>query len=230
MKQEEEVLKKEWAPKFPTISLFVRWAKKSTTNYNSDSLSLLRTIAEQAEMQPIEFLDSVRTYRVSLGGESDMYGVKFAFAKKTVSGSKTLQPYNDKIETVIQGLKYTCQLLEDAIHQSSTSTMAKIGRNVSKKAESEQFFTLGDEEDSILLEQEGTSSKSKKFKAAPMLCCHLINTFDIRLWSEVEHRFLAYHVTYFVFSNALLSHPALISPRVSKRIFGDWLFKTGLNL
>ena len=61
--QEEEVLKKEWAPKFPTISLFVRWAKKATTNYNSDSLSLLRTIAEQANMhQPIEFLDSVRTY------------------------------------------------------------------------------------------------------------------------------------------------------------------------
>eukprot|EP00980_Cylindrotheca_fusiformis_P026678 scaffold16891_cov70-Cylindrotheca_fusiformis.AAC.1 len=53
----------QWEPKFPTIALYVRWAKHSGRDYNTDSISLLNTLADQAGLTPLRFLKDVSFYR-----------------------------------------------------------------------------------------------------------------------------------------------------------------------
>eukprot|EP00980_Cylindrotheca_fusiformis_P030049 scaffold24261_cov264-Cylindrotheca_fusiformis.AAC.1 len=54
----------QWEPKFPTVALYVRWAKTNKRDYNTDSVSLLTTLAEQSGFTPLSFLNNVRSYRL----------------------------------------------------------------------------------------------------------------------------------------------------------------------
>eukprot|EP00980_Cylindrotheca_fusiformis_P026235 scaffold15542_cov44-Cylindrotheca_fusiformis.AAC.1 len=61
--QRSAEIMKQWEPKFPTIALYVRWAKQSCRDYNMDCISLLNTLAAQAGSTPLRFLNDVRVYR-----------------------------------------------------------------------------------------------------------------------------------------------------------------------
>ena len=75
----------QWAPKFATIALFTRWAKRSTTHYNTDSISLVETIAKQAGISPLDVLEQLKTYRFSKSLVKP-YGFKFLFASIQAPG------------------------------------------------------------------------------------------------------------------------------------------------
>ena len=68
---EEAKLQKEWGPKIPTVSLFIRWSKVSKRHFNNDSISLLKTIARQCTMSAVDLLEKVKTYRVCPPSKTD---------------------------------------------------------------------------------------------------------------------------------------------------------------
>src|SRR5210317_7462 len=163
---DEAKLQKEWGPKIPTVSLFIRWSKVSKRHFNNDSISLLKTIASQWTMSAVDFLEKVKTYRVCPPSKADrlkpfFFRMHFAKKKNSQTTTKELVPINRKIDEVIVGLKLTCCLLEEEMSVNSGSIMSKSGRNISRSAPKQQLFTLGDEAD--------ISQNNPQLKTEPLL-------------------------------------------------------------
>eukprot|EP00980_Cylindrotheca_fusiformis_P019173 scaffold6507_cov90-Cylindrotheca_fusiformis.AAC.1 len=52
-REELEEIKKKIHPKLPTIVLFFRWARRPASHFNSDSTSLVKTLALQSGFSPV---------------------------------------------------------------------------------------------------------------------------------------------------------------------------------
>lgn len=184
----------DWEPKFPTVALFVRWAKQSARDYNSDSISLLLTLANQANMKALKFLELVKCYRFtkmkSRGAMATPYGFRFSFAANKKKDEKE-PTKNQEVERVIQGLKLCCLMLEERVAMNESVMLAKERRSKKNRCDPDDvLFKLGDENDYYV---------AKKAR----LRTHLISSFDCRLWQEVEYRFLGFHIVKYIFSNLL---------------------------
>jgi hypothetical protein len=197
-----------WKPQFPTVALYVRWASHAKRDFNRDSISLLHTVADQSGVSPIIFLEQVKSYRFTPGG-SGPYGLQFAFATvKKNGGNGVEKTYNKKVDGVIQGLKLTISYLE---HQFATNGCA-FGK-AGMKRKSERVEVTHNKKTSIINRMVSEDldfdlGGDVKFRSEALIKTHLSTTFVTRLWMEIEHRFLAFHVVKFIFGNAAMAYIA----------------------
>jgi hypothetical protein len=196
-----------WKPQFPTVALYVRWASHAKRDFNRDSISLLHTVADQSGVSAIIFLDQVKSYRFTPGGGP--YGLKFTFATVKKKGGKGLEKtYNKKVDGVVQGLKLTISYLE---HQFVTNGCA-FGK-AGMKRKSERVEVTHNKKTStinrrVTEDQDFDLGGDMKFRSEALIKTHLSTTFVTRLWMEIEHRFLAFHVVKFIFGNATVDYVA----------------------
>lgn len=139
--QEIQRLEKDHAPTFSTLAFFLRVAKRRTTNFNNDSIALLRTVADQLKMKPVELLLGFKSYRLSKPkGKFAPFGVKMGFAKHTNNEISTCEA----AENVVASLQLTYHILEKQLNDSSSKTLIAIGRRQDPKQPEEVDFSLSD--------------------------------------------------------------------------------------
>ena len=84
----QEVIQ-EHLPTFSFSALYIRLGRRYRRHFNTDSIAVLRTLAQQTGVSPLEVLNSLKTYRVIKPQKKDghkPYGFKFEFAYfKTIS-------------------------------------------------------------------------------------------------------------------------------------------------
>jgi hypothetical protein len=191
-----------WKPQFPTVALFVRWASRAKRDFNRDSISLVHTIAEQSGLSAMVFLEQVKSYRFTRGLVGP-YGFKFSFASAKSRGKVTEKTYNKKIDSVVHGLKLTIQYLELEFANNGCA-MGKAG--MKSRAQKMEVKKVGGT--SVTIKRKFSDvvqfdlGGNIKYAGEALVKTHLSHTFESRLWLEVEHRFLAFHVVKFLIVNA----------------------------
>eukprot|EP00980_Cylindrotheca_fusiformis_P006719 scaffold1399_cov109-Cylindrotheca_fusiformis.AAC.3 len=203
----------QWEPKFPTIALYVRWAKQSCRDYNMDCISLLNTLADQAGTTPLRFLHAIRYYRWETKSKRCnkpcAFGFSLQFAQKnTRNDGKKATDDNatkgkggtvsvDKIEKFLIGIKISCCLLNSKMESGRVTTMASTGYRKKKK------------EDSDVIDFEVVAgSRKESYTGVPRFQTHMLQSFVARVWLEVEFRFLAYEIVKYIFQNMLIQKKA----------------------
>ena len=179
----------EWLPKTPTITLFIRWATACKRNFNADSISCLHTVAYQCNQDPLTFLDSLKSYRLVLltkKVKARPYRFQFHFAR---CGSTVQTSYDAaEVKKALGGLKVSLACLQQQIKHPGN--LAQAGKKRKRDGTSKDG---GKWRISEHIEYEGKS----------LLRCHLLTTFEARVWLEVKHRFLAFHVVNTIFRVAV---------------------------
>lgn len=80
--REIQWLEQEHAPTFSTLAFFLRVAKRRCTNFNNDSIALVRTVADQLKMKPVELLLGFKSYQLcKTKGSFPPFGVRMCFTK-----------------------------------------------------------------------------------------------------------------------------------------------------
>eukprot|EP00980_Cylindrotheca_fusiformis_P013831 scaffold3591_cov165-Cylindrotheca_fusiformis.AAC.1 len=205
----------QWEPKFPTIALYVRWAKQSCRDYNMDCISLLNTLAAQAGSTPLRFLNDVRVYRwgtsssrYSSKNTSSQFRFSLQFAQRNTILTNEDDEANDdntgkvsfgKIEKILIGIKISCFLLNSKMaHDSATTMGATRYRKKSK-----------DDTDLTDFEVVADNGVKQAYTGVPRFRTHMLQSFVSRVWLEVEFRFLAFEIIKFIFENMLIKNRLL---------------------
>ena len=209
-----------YAPTFQTITLFIRLAKRSKRNFNTDSMSVVQTIADQVFLKPPELLRKIKTYRLvkpSKPGGLEPYGFRFQFAKKKDKASGKLVAVAPEVENVVLGLKITCIMLKRQAKGTSSATFLKVGRKRESKLDQMTFELVDGQEDESTSANEDDNEqemptkndngqnlvKSKNHHTVPLIRCHKLSSFDKRIFTSLELRFIAFSATSFMFSTVL---------------------------
>ena len=185
---------KEWEPKLATVTLFIRWSQHGRRHFNNDSISVLYTMAQQCNFNCMSLLNSFKTYYFISASQRRMllpFGFQFHFAK-----TKGLQPsYCSKIGKALNGLKLSIAYLHNQV-ECDHNLMGSIG--MKRKAPDNDK------------EQAHSGRITRKFymeqvvhESLPLFRCHTPKAFGLRLWKEIEHRFLAFHVVKGIFQHNL---------------------------
>ncbi|CAJ1933243.1 unnamed protein product [Cylindrotheca closterium] len=175
----------QWEPKFAAIAIFISWAKHSSRHFNNNTISLVQTIADQCGISTLNLMEEAKSYRMVWAEGGNSYQMQFAKTKgQDESEVWAVAPVIDK---VIFGIQLTGSLFEREIEESGSTMLAAVGRKrKSRRDKDEKQFTFFEDQDGI---EDGTS-----YTSAPRFAVHMLKSFHNRVWLEIEHRFLAYHI------------------------------------
>eukprot|EP00980_Cylindrotheca_fusiformis_P005782 scaffold1203_cov117-Cylindrotheca_fusiformis.AAC.21 len=204
----------QWEPKFPTIALYVRWAKTNKRDYNSDSIALLTTLAEQSGFSPLSFLTNIRSYLLSFSRKNRAktcpYRFSLSFAapknggtrqeaaaalesdkKKKIETDKRKRTADDKLKIIITGIRLSCRMLNVSMMEGRNITLAVVRYKKKNK------------DDMEVADFRPNGPDVAAYTGTPRFQTHLLRSFENRVWQEIEFRFLAYQTVKFIFENAL---------------------------
>eukprot|EP00980_Cylindrotheca_fusiformis_P017076 scaffold5240_cov70-Cylindrotheca_fusiformis.AAC.4 len=222
----QEIIK-TWKPKLPTIVLFFRWAQRPTSHFNSDSISLIKTLAYQCGFTPLRLIADLKNYYFRTTNNKRRskcppFGFRLNFAEGSTGKDLLISA---ETATALQGLQYAFSYLQRQVLKQEDSIRGKIGmRNQSVKR-------LQQASDDEHYPGSGTS----------VIHTHTPDAFQKRVWLELEHRVLAYHIVRMVVhstnsrslfkerginaTNILSLSFAALSPCKERRYFVDVLAK-----
>jgi len=121
----------QYGPTFSFAALYMRLGRKFRRHYNTDSVAVVRTLAEQTNMDPINFMLNLFCYRCakpSRVGGLPPYGFRMYFGFYKKEREDTPKFVDCKLAEVVQGLKITSRRLEYEIVKSSSRTFINLGR------------------------------------------------------------------------------------------------------
>ena len=151
--QRNELVKvlNENGPSFSFTALYLRLGRRYRRHFNTDSICVLRTLAEQTGVEPINLLESLKTYRVikpkrtfnrdTFEGGYSPFGFRFQFGYFKKQEEDYLRCSNPGLHDLISRLKLTSSILEDMVARTSHTTFMNLGR-VRESATDEITFEL----------------------------------------------------------------------------------------
>eukprot|EP00980_Cylindrotheca_fusiformis_P014991 scaffold4112_cov60-Cylindrotheca_fusiformis.AAC.9 len=175
---------------FQLLFFFFRWAQRPASHFNSDSISLVKTLALQCQFTPLRLIVDLKNYCFWTTNNRNNYlpfGFRLNFAEDS-SGKDRL--ISAKTATALKGLKYAFSYLQQQVLAEKDSIRGKIGM----RDETTKNTPLS-------LEQQNDDDNSSG-PGATVINTHTPEGFEKRVWLELEHRVLAYHIVRMVVHSA----------------------------
>eukprot|EP00980_Cylindrotheca_fusiformis_P019042 scaffold6419_cov116-Cylindrotheca_fusiformis.AAC.3 len=202
-----EQIMKLWKPKLPTMVLFFRWARRpAASHFNSDSISLVKILALQCGFSsPIQLVVDLKNYYVRTATSRKLckpfgFGLDFAKGRAKLDG----RIVSDRTYTGLRGLKNAFSFLQqqvlsfekeedDSTMGGGSSSFAGMNRDDQSKKNNnsnknrKRRIMLSPHVWNVTRAQQAADTKA-------LIRTYTPDSFEKRVWHELEHRVLAYHV------------------------------------
>ena len=180
---EEELREAElkWAPKLPIIAMFFRWCTRGPRHFNSESISIIHTIAQQCNMDPVDLLQKMRIFYFVAATDKNKCG-PFGFLVFYAITPEGDPGYDPDIQQSIHLLKVAYLYLE-----RSMVVEKGICGKVGYRKTANQTNTVG-----------YSMKGGKDIQIVPVAKSYVPEYFEGRIQKITEHRTLAFEVITYI--------------------------------